>query len=111
MKRKKYNDEVIIELVKKHGGLLVKQLYDALPESERPSQNYFIEYLRKIPGINVVNYNERENSLFVTQSNGMRINKKRLLIMAKAIEDEEGFDFPWFINMNQIPYLYNALIN
>ena len=110
MPRTKYSQDLVRTKIEHRGGMLVGQLYEWLPEEDRPSRKYFVEFLRKIKGVSLMKYDTSENCLFVTTAHGMRIGKKRLLIMVEAIEQYTGKPAKWYKEVSQLSEVYETLI-
>ncbi len=85
-KNTKYDKDAVKRLVEaKRGGLLVEQLYEAIPENERPSRSYFLEFLKNIKGVYTSQYDVFKNRFFVsTLHNKDLLAKRRLLVMLAA---------------------------
>lgn len=110
MPRAKYSQDLVRTKIEHRGGMLVSQLFDWLPEEDRPSRKYFVEFLRKIKGVSLMKYDMSENCLFVTTAHGMKIGKKRLLIMVEAIEQHTGKPIAWFKEVRQLTEVYRAFM-
>ena len=81
----KYNKEDIKKLIEqKRSGLLVEQLYEAIPENERPARSYFVEFLRSIKGVYVHPFDVFSNRFFATTLKEKLVAKRRLLVMVAA---------------------------
>jgi len=81
----KYNKEEVKKLIEqKHSGLLVEQLFEAIPENERPARSYFVEFLRSIKGVYVHPFDVFSNRFFVTTLKEKLVAKRRLLVMLAA---------------------------
>lgn len=84
-KNTKYDKDAVKRLVEeKRGGLLVEQLYEAIPENERPSRSYFLEFLKSIKGVYTSQYDVFTNRFFVSTLHGKDLAKRRLLVMLAA---------------------------
>lgn len=85
----KYDKEAIKKIiVEKRGGLLVEQLFEAIPEKERPSRTYFLEFLKSIKGVSTSPYDVFTNRFFVSTRHDKNIAKRKLLVMLAAWEHE-----------------------
>lgn len=81
----KYDKAKIKKIIgQKRGGLLVEQLYEAIPEEERPARSYFVEFLRSIKGVYISPFDVFTNRYFVTTLKDKQIGKRRLLVMLAA---------------------------
>ena len=109
--KSKYNYNQIIEIINnKRRGLLVEQLYSLLPEDNKPSRKYFIDFLRSIPGVYVCKYDERMNRYFVTTLHGTEFSKRKLLVMLAEWENKYQKNVSWYKSIYEIDEVYLELI-
>lgn len=107
----KYDKEFIKNCIdKRRGGMLVEQLYEILPQEQKPNRKYFIELLRSIPGIYVCKYDERMNRFFVTTLHGTEFNKRKLLVMLTAWEMKFNKEASWYKRVTELPGVYRELL-
>lgn len=107
----KYNSEDVKKIIEEHrGGLLVEQLYALLPDDNKPNRKYFIEYLRKIPGVYVVKYDERMNRFFVTTLHGTEFSKRKLLVMLSEWEMKFQRKASWYKSIYNLDEVYLEII-
>lgn len=110
MKNTMFNKETVLNKINKRNGLLVTQLYDWLPEDERPNRKYFTEFLRKIKGVKLLKYDSGENVLFATTSHKVSMNQKRLAIMIEEADRILEGKSSFIIEEKDLLSLYRFLI-
>lgn len=110
MKNTMYNKEKIFNKINQRNGLMVGQLYDWLPEDERPNRKYFTEFLRIIPGVKLVKYDSGENFLFATTNHKISMIQKRFSIMVEEFERSFDTEADFVIKEKDIPKLYDFFI-
>ena len=110
-KNTKYNKDTVKKLIEeKRGGLLVEQLFEAIPENERPARSYFLEFLRSIKGVSISPYDKFKNRFFVSTLHGKDEAKRRLLVMLAAWEYENKRPATWYVEPSGLPGVYKELI-
>lgn len=107
----KYDKAKIKKIIEqKRGGLLVEQLYEAIPEEERPARSYFVEFLRSIKGVYISPFDVFTNRYFVTTLKDKQIGKRRLLVMLAAWEQMYKRCADWYVEPNALYKIYGELI-